>query len=46
MAVADLTVPDDVFVAMLIGASGAPRPVVPASFPLNAAGTPRPGILP
>ena len=42
----DLTVPDDVFVAMLIGASGAPRPVVPASFPLNAAGTPRPGILP
>ena len=46
MAVADLTVPDDVFVAMLIGASGAPRPVVPASFPLERAGTPRPGILP
>lgn len=46
MAVADLTVPDDVFVAMLIGASGAPRSVVPASFPLERAGTPSPGILP
>jgi hypothetical protein len=33
MAVADLTVPDDLFVAMLIGAAAAPPPVVPAGFP-------------
>lgn len=33
MAVADLAVPDDVFVAMLIGAADAPPPVVPAAFP-------------
>ena len=46
MAVADLAVPDDVFVAMLIGSPGAPRPVVPASFPLERASAPPPGILP
>jgi hypothetical protein len=46
MAVADLTVPDDLFVAMLIGATGAPSPVVPAAFPGGPAAVAPLGTLP
>lgn len=46
MAVADLSVPDEAFVAMLIGSPAAPRTVMPAVFPAGASSQPPVGSLP